>query len=69
KPITLSSNYRKNILNDAKSPVHKRSLFEHEESNNTTDNKSETSQSILLQNKVNTLDYGLVKPPSTNKHN
>ncbi|CAG8669908.1 16555_t:CDS:1, partial [Dentiscutata heterogama] len=44
KPITLSNKYEKNILNNTKSPVHKKFFSEHEESNNTTDNESETSQ-------------------------
>ncbi|CAG8481405.1 3544_t:CDS:1, partial [Dentiscutata heterogama] len=68
KPITLSSNYRKNILIDIKSFAHKRCLTEQKETTISTNNELESSQSILVQNEVGTLDYSLVKPLSTDKH-
>ncbi|CAG8547113.1 11262_t:CDS:1, partial [Dentiscutata heterogama] len=49
KPITLSSNYGKSIPIDAKNSAYKRCLTEHEETNTSTNNKLETSQSILIQ--------------------
>ncbi|CAG8773790.1 13368_t:CDS:1, partial [Dentiscutata heterogama] len=42
KPITLSSNYRKNILSDVKSSACKRYLTEYEETTTSTNNKLES---------------------------
>ncbi|CAG8718270.1 6889_t:CDS:2, partial [Dentiscutata heterogama] len=50
KPITLLSNYGKNILNDIKNSARKRYSTEQEETTTTINNKLESSQSILVQN-------------------
>ncbi|CAG8539285.1 12108_t:CDS:2, partial [Dentiscutata heterogama] len=51
KPITLLSNYGKNILNNVKSTARKRYLTKHEESTTLTNNKLESKQSMLQKRK------------------
>ncbi|CAG8777457.1 11825_t:CDS:1, partial [Dentiscutata heterogama] len=58
-PITLSSNYGKNILSDVKSSTCKRYLTKLEETTTLINNELESSQSILVQNEVGILDYSL----------